>query len=277
MNKHTFLRAYPPQLPSHGPAMCFVFRGHDLLVMLQSERGCIPLAQDLPPHLQPVDALFLGTVEGVDCIAAEIGDDVEVPETLTFIGLRSLFGEVSEQEFMLAGYASQILYWKKTSKFCPVCGHLTEAGNRDWGRHCPQCGHTGYPRVSPAVLILVYDDDGRILLASKPGWGDRHSILAGFVEPGETLEECVARETLEEVSLTVSDFAYDGSQSWPFPHQLMVGFTCRYVAGDIRLDEDELNHAAWYTPDDLPPLPPSVSLSRQMIDRWLTGQANMQS
>ncbi len=109
------------------------------------------------------------------------------------ISLRALFGQVERPEFTLAGYASQMLYWRRTSGFCPVCGHRTEPRESDWGRLCPDCGHVTYPHVTPATLILVYDGP-RLLLAQKSGWGTRYSILAGFVEPGESLEDCVRRE-----------------------------------------------------------------------------------
>ena len=116
-------------------------------------------------------------------------------------------------------------------------------------------------------------DGPRLLLAQKPGWGTRWSILAGFVEPGESLEECVRREVKEEVGLKVDKAVYAGSQPWPFPHQLMVGFTARYASGDIAADGVELERAAWFTHGALPDLPPAVSLSRQMIDAWASKSA----
>jgi NAD+ diphosphatase len=139
---------------------------------------------------------------------------------------------------------------------------------REWARLCPNCGHQRYPQVSPAVLALVHDGGDRILLAHKPGWGDRYSILAGFTLPGESLEECVYREVEEEVGIEVTDLVYQGSQPWPFPQQLMIGFIARYTRGEIRLDEEELDHAAWFDVHELPSLPPPLSLSRQIIDAW---------
>ena len=136
------------------------------------------------------------------------------------------------------------------------------------GAALPDCQHSRYPQVSPAVLALVHDGADRVLLAHKPGWGDRYSILAGFVLPGESLEECVRREVQEEVGAEVTDLVYQGSQPWPFPHQLMIGYTARYVSGDLRLDEQELDHAAWFSAAQLPSLPPALSLSRQIIDAW---------
>ena len=118
------------------------------------------------------------------------------------------------------------------------------------------------------MLILVYDDAGRILLGHKPGWGARYSILAGFTEPGESLEDCVRREVREEADVSVTDLAYAGSQPWPYPHQLMIGFTARYAGGEVRADAEELDDARWFTRETLPELPSAVSLSRQMIEVW---------
>jgi NAD+ diphosphatase len=119
---------------------------------------------------------------------------------------------------------------------------------------------------------LIHDGWDRILLARKPGWGKRYSILAGFVEPGETLEECCYREALEEAGVVTTDFEYAGSQPWPFPHQLMVGFSCLWQSGEIKIDETELEHADWFHASDLPELPPPLSLSRQIIDRWVASR-----
>ena len=215
--------------------------------------------------------LYLGTLGGTPCLAADFDPDLDVAEGWVVRSLRSLYGEISEEEYTLAGYAQQMLYWRRTSGFCPVCGHHTEPRDGDWGRLCPECGHIAYPHVTPATLILVHDGP-RLLLAHKPGWGNRYSILAGFVESGESLEECVRRETMEETGLKLTDLAYVGSQPWPYPHQLMLGFTARYAGGDIQVDGVELDHADWFTAENLPELPPPVSLSRTMIDKWIAGQ-----
>ena len=272
MNNHRFVRAYPPASPPPGPSLWAVFRDGD--IVMREETGGLRLLRngDLPQSWADEPSVYLGTLDGQACLAIEIAAETPLPSSAEAVSLRALYGRTSDIEYSLAGYATQLLYWRKTSRFCPVCGHATEQAHRDWGRHCPNCGHTGYPRVSPATLILVSDGD-KVLLATKPGWGERYSILAGFVEPGETLEECVERETLEEAGLGVTGFKYAGSQTWPFPHQLMIGFTCRYAGGEIRLDDEELAHAAWFTRDNLPMLPPALSLSRQMIDRWVNGDA----
>ena len=147
--------------------------------------------------------------------------------------MRDLYGVVSEGEYSLAGYAIQMVAWARDSLYCPACGAATEQRNHDWGRACTSCGRVRYPPVSPAVLILVHDGDN-ILLAHKPGWGARYSILAGFVEPGESLEECVRREAMEEAGVVIDNLVYRGSQPWPFPHQLMIGFNAQFASGEIK-------------------------------------------
>jgi len=139
----------------------------------------------------------------------------------------------------------------------------------EWSRKCTVCGHERYPQVCPALLILVHDGGDGILMAHKPGWGERYSIFAGFVLPGESLEECVHREVDEEAGVLVGDLEYSGSQPWPFPHQLMIGFRAKYLSGDIRIDQLELDDARWFRTDTMPALPGPLSLSRQMIEAWL--------
>jgi len=261
----TFTRARPSDIPPTGESRSLLFCETGVLM-----RGVdIPSTDDLS-GLSANNPTYLGHVDDVAYYADNLADNAEIPARLSISGLRSLLGNASDLTWCIASYASQMIYWRKTGRFCPVCATATEGRAQDWGRTCPNCGHVGYPRVSPAVLILIHDGD-RILLASKPGW-DRFSILAGFVDSAETLEECVRRETFEEVKLTVTDIEYVGSQSWPFPHQLMIGFTCRYASGEITVDNEELDRAGWFTPDTLPNLPPPISLSRHLIDAWLANR-----
>jgi len=264
-----FVYAYPPAQPPPGPALWLPFYKGDLLVRGDAKMCALHLGNGSSVsalNLSP--PLYLGTLDGVPCLTAEYEPDLDVPEGWTATSLRGLYGQLSEVEYALAGYASQMLYWRRTSVYCPVCGHRTEARDGDWGRLCHECGHVSYPHVTPATLILIHDGH-RLLLAHKPGWGTRYSILAGFVEPGESLEECVRREVREEAGIEVSDLTYAGSQPWPFPHQLMIGFTARYVGGEIQVDGEELDHADWFTRETLPDLPSAVSLSRKMIDKWV--------
>jgi len=263
-----FLRAYPPAAPAPGPALYLPFRGDDLVV----REDHALLTEPAPPPAGRNSMLYLGTLDGVPCLAYALPADVALPEGVRAVGLRSLYGNVGDAEYALAGYAAQIVHWQEDHRFCYHCGNSVRGVDGTWGKECTVCGRAVWPPVVPAVLALVHDGGDRVLLAQKSGWGTRYSILAGFVEPGETFEGCVIREVREESGVDVAEPIYDGSQSWPFPHQIMVGFTCRHVAGEIRIDEAELSHAAWFRYDDLPDLPPPLSLSRQIIDRWIASR-----
>lgn len=265
----TFQRTYPPALPAEGPAFWFPFREGELLVQ-QRERGIAIIFSDQTgiAAIQPQTITYLGLLDGKPCMACEVSAETPLPENWKMLDLRSLYNEVDEALYVVAGYAFQILLWQRNSRYCPACGHQTEIIPASWGKQCPHCGHISYPPAVPAVLVLIHDGE-RVLLAHKPGWGPRYSILAGFVEPGESLEECVERETMEEVGVNVTDITYVGSQPWPFPHQLMVGYMARYDGGEIRVDEQELDDAQWFHVDNLPNLPAPMSLARQIITAWV--------
>ena len=266
----TFIRAYPPSQPSTDRAYWLPFIKDEVLVerhgkaitLIQSDR------QEIEARLHVQEVLYIGTFDGVPCMACEVGPDFVMPHEWRSFSLRELFSRVDEITYSIVGYAMQLLYWRRTSHFCPVCGYEPQDETGTWGRHCPNCGHTAYPHVTPAILALVHDG-ARMLLTHKPGWGKRYSCIAGFAEPGESLEECVQREVFEEVGLEVTDVQYVGSQSWPFPHQLMVGYTARYIGGTLRLEEQELDDALWFTTDNLPEMPPPLSLAYHIIQGWV--------
>ena len=196
---------------------------------------------------------------------------------MSFKGLRDIFELIDEAHFQLGARAVQIVAWNRTHQFCSQCGTPTQAHPRDRARICPDCGLQFFPRLSPAIIVLV-EKGGELLLARSPRFPPgRYSVLAGFVEPGETLEEAVAREVREEVNIQVDNIRYFGSQSWPFPNSLMLGFTASYAGGEIGIDEDEIVDANWYSPDNLPELPPTISIARQLIDAFLAKKAHDQS
>ncbi len=244
-----------------------LLQGHCVL-MLADGSARLPRGEDPLPHAARLGSqIVLGRLAGSDYVLAEIAEDAALDEVWEAADLRGLYGRIPEVEWFIAGYASQVVHWQRTSEYCPVCASPMGSPGQEWRRICTNCGHERYPIVSPAVLALVHDGD-HVLLAHKPGWGKRRSILAGFTLPGESLEECVHREVLEEAGVRVQDLSYFGSQPWPFPQQLMIGFFGRYMSGDIVIDADELAGADWYNYDALPALPPPLSLSRQMIDAW---------
>lgn len=259
----SLLRAAEPTQIPRAPGLWFIFKAGELLL---NDATVIRGTAEVLGGLEPTYLLHLGSFENTPVFAAEIPADAGLEDTKP-VSLHAAIPLLGDPLYSLAGYAGQALYWARTSAFCGTCGHANGPIRRDLARTCPSCGHVAYPRVSPAVLVLIHDGD-RILLAQKPGWGKRYSIIAGFVDPQESLEECVLRETREEVGLEVSDVEYLASQPWPFPHQLMVAFSARFVGGALRLEEEELEDARWFRYDALPELPPPISLSRRVIDQW---------
>lgn len=221
---------------------------------------------------------LLGLEDGTPIWAVSVNDETgpsEVPVAGEWVGLRDLFGQVSESDWVLAGRASQVLVWECDHQFCGRCATKTIRHPTDRARQCPSCKLMAFPRISPAVIMLVErkgPDGPEVLLA----WGRQfrgrfYSALAGFVEPGESLEECVVREVMEETGIVVDDVRYFGSQPWPFPHSMMIGFTARYVSGEIVIQEEEIVEAAWYGADNLPPVPRGgMSIAGWMIEDWLT-------
>jgi NAD+ diphosphatase len=213
----------------------------------------------------PELAHFLGDLDGRPCVAIEAD---EAPST-GFVGLRQLWEQVDEQLWAIAGRAVQIVAWDGAHRFCGRCGTATQPMTDQRARHCPQCGLDAYPRIAPAVIVLVERDDGRVLLARNASFSEPfYSCLAGFVEPGETLEEAVRREVAEEVGIEVRDLRYFASQPWPFPHSLMIGFTARLASGELRPDGHEITEAAWFPASGLPRLPGEISIARALIEAW---------
>ena len=215
--------------------------------------------------------IFLGTLAGRHCWAIDVDGDGDgvADATVGFVDLRMLWGSVDEATWIVAGRAVQLVEWQRTHQFCGRCGVPTDDAPGERARRCPSCGLLAYPRLAPAVIMLVERDDGRALLARNamfpPGI---FSCLSGFVEPGETLEHAVRREVREEVGLEVGDVDFRGSQPWPFPHQLMVGFGARYESGEINLDEQEIAEAHWFTPVEAPVFPTTMSIAGRLIEEW---------
>ena len=192
---------------------------------------------------------------------------VSLPPGWEAAGLRSWFGRLPDGLAAIAMQASQLLEWQRTHRWCGACGVPTQRLTHERAVQCPRCGLRSYPRISPAMMVLI--TRGRqLLLASNVSFPEgRYSALAGFLEAGESVEAALHREVAEEVSLKVHALRYFGSQSWPFPHALMLAFTAEWLAGDISVDPAELRDARWFDPDALPDLPPAnVSISRALVE-----------
>jgi NAD+ diphosphatase len=259
----------PDSIDQRGEAVWFVVRNAEVLVRISEGEHAV----EIPAHASGLEAdepHFLGLLAGVPVWTVGVHHETEPTEDAhRFEQLRSLFGRVPEPLWALAGKAVQIVEWDRTHRFCGRCGEATALATPERARRCPRCGLLVFPRLAPATITLVERDD-RALLA----WGRQFpmrmfSCLAGFVEPGETLEECVRREVREEVGIDLAEVSYFGSQPWPFPHQLMIGFTATWGGGEIEVDPSEIVEADWYTVDDLPPHPPAgMSIAGSLIEAW---------
>lgn len=260
----------------------FVFSGERLLVeigppssappddpRIESRPSSAKLA--LPKNNNPLGfellrTLYLGQLHGIPCWAAEAPSSAQAPPGTAWVSLRTLFSVLEDAHFALAGRALQLLEWDRSHQYCGRCGTPTVAKPDERVRVCPACRLPAYPRIAPAVMALVRR--GRELLLGRsphfpPGM---YSALAGFVEPGETLEQCVARELEEEVGVRVSQPRYFASQPWPFPHSLMIAFVCDWRSGEIRPLAGEIEAADWFDVLHLPKLPSKISIARRLID-----------
>jgi NAD+ diphosphatase len=219
--------------------------------------------------MMPQRIQYLGVLGELHCFAAELAAGTAAPQGWVWQGLRVLFGALDEAQFALAGRALQIVDWDRTHQYCGACGAPTVAHAAERSRACPGCGLVVYPRLAPAVMGLVRR--GReLLLARSPRFAKGvYSALAGFVEPGETLEQCLEREVHEEVGIRMRNVRYFASQPWPFPHSLMIAFFADYHSGEIRIDGAEIEDARWFDVEkieNLPRLPARISIARSLID-----------
>ncbi|MEO8976948.1 MAG: NAD(+) diphosphatase [Casimicrobiaceae bacterium] len=245
----------------------FAYSGPQILWRGSEDAPQIPAYSDLRRAGIAGDWHYMGALGGRGCIAMTLADGMSMPAGFHASGLRSLFFRIDESMLALAGRASQIVEWDRTHRYCGRCATPTVDKAGEYAKLCPRCGLSAWPRVSPAMMALV--TRGReILLARSRRFANTsmYSALAGFVEAGETLEDCVAREVREEVGIEVRGLTYFGSQSWPFPHSLMLAFTAQYAGGDVVVDDDEIVEARWFALDELPQMPQGVSIARKLID-----------
>ncbi len=248
----------------------FVLSGQSLCVVQDGRNGA-----RIPNGPVPDQALYLGELEGAPCFAWRLDDAECGPPGTHPVALRQLFGAVSDEDFGIAGRALALTAWDRDHRFCGRCGAQTERSRLERVRTCTRCGHGAYPRLSPAIIVLV-ERDGRALLARGVRFPPPFfSTLAGFVEVGESLEDAVVREVKEEAGIAVADIQYFGSQPWPLGESLMVGFTARWAGGEIVCEPSEIAEAGWFAPDALPRVPPpKLSIARALIDDFVRRRAS---
>lgn len=199
-------------------------------------------------------------------MAAQAASRWTAPAGAMAVGLRQALMLLKEPDLSLALTAAHFARWRRTSRYCGVCGTRNRASHRHQAMVCPSCRHLSFPKVSPAVIVQVTRGSRILLGRSRRHPSGSYSVLAGFVDPGETLEETVEREIEEESGVRVRDIRYFGSQPWPFPDSLMVGFTAVYDGGTVVLRDDELEDVGWFSAEELPPVPPPHSIARALID-----------
>lgn len=272
--KGFFVSTSQPPAQGIGPAWWFIFRNRKMLVSVERDRVSVPFLSD-PESLSMAISrkLYLGALDGVDCYAGEVEGAVTPPKGMAFRGLREIHGHLDETLFKTSFRAIHTMDWDKTDRFCSRCGAKNESRAEERAKQCPACGFVSFPRMSPAVIVLVERDKKALLARSGQFPQGLFSTIAGFVEPGETLEDAVRREIREETSIEVKNIRYFGSQPWPFPDSLMIGFTAEYAGGEIAVDNNEIVDARWFSAHNLPEIPGKVSIARALIDWFLHKQS----
>jgi NAD+ diphosphatase len=249
------------------PAWWFVFMADRMMVAEADEKISVPcFTNPAELGLEPIREWYLGTLAGRHCYCAEISETASVPDKMAFRGLRYLYGRLEEFLHRVALKAVHMIEWDRTTRYCGHCGMETIRARGMIAKECPCCELLVFPRISPAIIVLVERGNKLLLARVKRFTSELYSVLAGFVEPGETLEEAAQREIEEEVGIRVKNIRYFGSQPWPFPDSLMIGFTAEYESGDIRIDEAEIADAGWFDPERLPTIPGKISIARELID-----------
>jgi NAD+ diphosphatase len=256
-----FVPAVSLQIEATPAAWYFAFVAGQLLLPEDDVATLRPLAT-IHFDSHPGARHYLGRLEGLDCWAVALE---EAPAGWRRTPLRSAMMQFPPTLLGLASRAAQVIEWDRTHRHCGVCGTATEPVPDERARRCPACKHTAYPRLSPAMMALIWRP-GEVLLARAPHFvAGVYSALAGFVEAGESLEDCIHREVQEEVGLAVHNLRYYGSQSWPFPHSLMIAFTAEWAGGEIVPQPAEIEDAQWFKLDALPKVPPRFSVAGHLI------------
>ncbi len=265
----------PPE--SDEDSLHIVFKGGNLVSDLRSQEPCLlPVDAVSRENWQIVRRHFLGFWRGRPCYAVEIDELTEIdPMQYQSGNLYQVLGRMEVPLFALAGRAQQILAWERDHRFCGRCGAEMYVDLGERAMRCDPCGTVNYPRIAPCIITLVTRGDHMLLARNANFPRPMYSTLAGFIEAGESAEETLVREVKEEVGVDVDEIRYFGSQSWPFPNQLMLGYFARYAGGDIVCDPTEIADAGWYHYSDLPQVPPASSISGQLIRAFVDAQRHV--
>ncbi|MGV8130315.1 MAG: NAD(+) diphosphatase [Methanolinea sp.] len=258
----------PEDIPSAQRRLILV-KGNAVVFQADPAPGTVLMGDPLPAGLASGAPVYLGTCDTQVFHAVEVAPHATLPEGWQTLPVRELHGLVPDTDMAYAAYAVRILDFERSHTFCGRCGGTTRPSTTERARICTACSRTLYPRISPAIIVLVKKGDEVLLARSPRLTPGTYSVLAGFNEPGENLEQTVHREVAEEVGIAVKNLRYFGSEPWPFPDSLMIGFVADYAGGAIRVDPHEIEDALWFSRDRLPPTPSKTSISRALIDAWI--------
>ena len=254
----------------------FIFRKSDVMLeKLDNDLYTIPLTETCPvetkpwTHVMDITPMTDGTPVKAFCLDCPVIDHPE----FEMCSLRASFYKLSTELYHKAGKCYELLYWDQSTKYCGMCGAPMKMYS-EISKRCTHCGKEVWPQLATAVIVLIHRGDEVLLVHAKNFKSDFYGLVAGFVETGETLEEAVHREVMEETGIMIENLTYFGSQPWPYPSGLMVGFYADYVGGDIHLQKEELSKGGWFTKDNLPTIPEKLSIARMLIDHWLEQQNN---
>lgn len=241
----------------------FIFNNDKLFITKNNE---IPFLDNINKlNLNILRKIYLGRFNNSPVFTLEINDSKILDYKLR--GLREFYKLVDEDVYLLASRAIQLINWDKNHSYCGRCGTKTETKEDEMAKVCPNCGFMSFTRLSPAIIVAITKNDNELLMANHTrSPKDKYSLIAGFVEAGETIEEAVHREVFEEVGLKIKNIKYMASQSWPFPHSLMLGFIAEYESGEINIDDFEIRDAKWFKKEDIEPLESNISIASSLIN-----------
>jgi NAD+ diphosphatase len=266
----TTFRLLPPrQSPPTDAGRWVIIQGGSVIVEQYEDTFRLPEG-DLPDWLagDTSEALSIGYWHDSPVRVISVSSKLTIKPPYVSEAFNANENRLDIQTLTIAGLAKQILHWEKLSKHCPRCGSGMTPIPGSWGKSCSSCNAEHFPHIHPCAIVLVKRGD-EILLTRKPEWAaGRYGLVAGFLDMGESLEECAVREVREETGITICNVRYVGSQNWPFPAQLMAGFVADYKSGEIIVDKDELEDARWFRRDQLPNLPSPRSIARWVIDNF---------
>ena len=249
----------------------FVFCKDDLLLQpLGDGSYTIPCQEEPPTEVKPWTHMM--NITPMDDGTPVVTYRLDTPtDSLQPSPLRQSFYKLPRPLYLKAGKCQELLYWDQNTKYCGVCGAPMRM-DTDISKKCTECGKEVWPQLATAVIVLIHRGDEVLLVRAKNFRTDFYGLVAGFVETGETLEEAVAREAMEETGVTITNIRYFASQPWPYPCGLMVGFHADYVSGEIHLQRSEIAKGGWFRRDNLPNIPEKLSIARMLLDDWIEGK-----